>query len=118
MSKFKIRFIDVNYFIALIAADLFVYIILGLLLMSYDDNYDSSKGEYWSWNSMTQFDKYAFVALNLWHVVNVIAVVYVGCKIYKLLMVRKTQACQNTGGSTGFAGKSGYAKNEGRTGKN
>jgi hypothetical protein len=97
MSNFKVRIIDVIYFIALIAADLFVYIVLGLFLMSYDDSYDSSKGEYWSWSSMTKFDKYAFVALNLWHVVNIIAVGYAGYKIYKLVAKRTTQASQNTG---------------------
>jgi hypothetical protein len=85
MSKFKIRFVDVIYWIALVAADIFVYIILGLLLMSYEDNYDDSKGEYWSWESMSTFDRYAFIALNLWHVVNIIAVVFVGYKIYKRL---------------------------------
>lgn len=87
------------YWIALIVADVFIYVFLGLCLMSYDDNYDASKGEYWSWKSMSTFDRYAYVALNLWHVVNVIIVVYVGYKIYKQLTMRTTQASQNTGGS-------------------
>lgn len=98
-SKFRIRFIDVVYWFALVAADIFVYIVLGLLLMSYDDNYDASKGEYWSWRSMSAFDRYAFAALNLWHVVNIIAVAYVGYKIYRRLSMRTTQASQNTGRS-------------------
>jgi hypothetical protein len=37
MSRFKIWFIDVIYWIALFSADIFVYIVLGMLLMSYDD---------------------------------------------------------------------------------
>ena len=43
--------------IGIILIDLAVYIFLGLLLMSYDDFYDESKGEYWSWESMSGFDK-------------------------------------------------------------
>ena len=44
----KIRFIDIIYWLALLAADFFVYIVLGLLLMGYEDSYDKSKGELWS----------------------------------------------------------------------
>jgi len=94
MSRFKIRFIDVIYWIALFAADILVYIVLGLLLMSYDDNYDASKGEYWSWKSMNTFDRYAYVALNIWHVVDVVVVVFVGYKLYKRLMMRTTRQNQ------------------------
>ncbi|RYE39388.1 MAG: hypothetical protein EOP48_25850 [Sphingobacteriales bacterium] len=99
MRKFRIRIIDVMYWIALIVADIFVYVFLGMLLMSYDDNYDASKGEYFSWTSMNTFDRYAYIALNLWHAVNIIAVVYFGYKIYRQLTMRTTQASQNTGGS-------------------
>ncbi len=88
MSNFRIRFIDILYWIALIAADIFIYIFLGLLLMSYDDNYDASKGEPWSWESMNTFDRFAYVALQLWNVVNIIVVVFGGYKIYKRLKMR------------------------------
>jgi hypothetical protein len=98
MTKFRIRFIDVMYWISLIVADVFIYVFLGMLLMNYDDNYNASKGEYWSWKSMSTFDRYAFVTLNVWHVVNIIAAVYLGYKIYKRLTMRTTQASQNTGG--------------------
>lgn len=87
------------YWVALIVADIFIYIFLGMMLMSYDDNYDASKGEYWSWKSMNTFDRYAYIALYLWHVVNIIAVFYVGYKIYRQLTMRTTQASQNTGES-------------------
>lgn len=46
MVNLKIRFIDVIYGIAIVGADLFIFIILGLLLMGYDDSYVNSKGEY------------------------------------------------------------------------
>jgi len=55
MGKFRIRFVDIIYWIAIIGADIFVYLILGVLQMDYDDNYDSSKGEYWSSASMNNW---------------------------------------------------------------
>jgi hypothetical protein len=44
MDKLKIRFIDFVNGIVIIGVDLLVFIILGLLLINYDDFYDSSKG--------------------------------------------------------------------------
>ena len=41
--------------IVVISMDLLVYVILGLLLMNYDDFYDESKGEYWSLESIEGF---------------------------------------------------------------
>ncbi len=52
MVKTKIRLVDIVYWLAIIGANIFVYIVLGILQMDYDDNYDSSKGEYWSLASM------------------------------------------------------------------
>lgn len=62
--------------LAIVVFDLGVYILFGLMLMNYDDFYDESKGEYWSFESMTAFDKGALIGLNLWHVVNLVAVGY------------------------------------------
>ncbi len=54
MGKIKIRFVDIIYWLAIIGADIFVYMILGVLQMDYDDNYNRSKGEYWSLASMNK----------------------------------------------------------------
>ena len=83
MVKTKIRFVDVIYWLAIIGADLFVYIVLGLLLMGYDDNYDSSKGEYWSLASMNSTEKIIYFALQTWNVINIIGVIYIGHRLYK-----------------------------------
>ncbi|KAB7727917.1 hypothetical protein F5984_19315 [Rudanella paleaurantiibacter] len=79
MSKLKVILITVMLFVI----DLFVYFALGIALMDYDDNYDESKGEYWSWNSLTLFDKTIIVTLNIWSILNVIAVVFLLYKGYK-----------------------------------
>ena len=83
MVKTKIRFVDIIYCLAIIAADFFVYIVLGLLLMGYDDNYDSSKGEYWSLASMNSTERIIYFALQTWNVINIIGVVYIGHRLYK-----------------------------------
>jgi hypothetical protein len=83
MVKTKIRFVDVIYWLAIIGADLFVYIVLGLLLMGYDDNYYSSKGEYWSFASMNSTEKIIYFALQTWNVINIIGVIYIGHRLYK-----------------------------------
>ncbi|UPZ17617.1 hypothetical protein [Flavobacterium humidisoli] len=82
MAKLKIRFIDIIYGIAIIVADLVVFIILGVLLMGYDDNYDSSEGEYWSFASMNMNEKIIYICYNVWIVLNIIGFIYIGRKIY------------------------------------
>ncbi len=55
MDKMRKVFSGKNILISIgvILFDLFVYLVLGMLLMNYDDFYDESKGEYWSLESMT-----------------------------------------------------------------
>ena len=83
MNKIKIRFIDIVYFIAIIVADIIIYIFFGLLLMGYDDNWNSSKGEYWSWSSMTANERLVYTCFNVWNVLNIIGIVFFIIKIYK-----------------------------------
>lgn len=60
----------------IVIIDLSVYVILGLLLMNYDDFYTESKGEYWSLASMTMTEKITYIGLNTWHVINIIGIGY------------------------------------------
>lgn len=83
MVKLKIRFIDVLYVIAIIGADLIVFIVLGLLLMGYDDNYDSSKGVYWSLASMNSTEKIIYICYIAWIILNITGFVYIGRKLYR-----------------------------------
>ena len=45
--------------------------------MNYDDFYDKSKGEYWSLESMDFWQKVNYIGLNVWHLINLIAIVIV-----------------------------------------
>ena len=83
MTKIKVRFIDIIYCLAIIGADIFIYIVFGLLLMGYDDSYDTSKGEYWSWTSMTFNEKLISVGLQTWNIINIAVLIYIGYRIYK-----------------------------------
>jgi hypothetical protein len=83
MVKTKIRFVDIIYWLAIIGADIFVYIVLGILQMDYDDNYDSSKGEYWSLSSMNKWQLIFYFLLQLWNIINIIGLILIGRKIYK-----------------------------------
>lgn len=85
MVKTKIRFVDIIYWLAIIGADIFVYMILGVLQMDYDDNYDSSKGEYWSLASMNTWQLFFYLLLQLWNILNIIGIIFIGRKIYKRL---------------------------------
>lgn len=76
--------------LGLIIFDLTVYILLGLLLMNYDDFYDESKGEYWSLESMNLWQKVNFIGLNVWHLINLIAIGYVIYRIVKEIKKRPT----------------------------
>jgi hypothetical protein len=67
----------------IIVIDLAVYMFLGLMMMSYDDFYDESKGEYWSWESMTTFDKSVVIGLYFWHAVNIIGICYIILKFVR-----------------------------------
>jgi hypothetical protein len=68
--------------IIIIVLDLAIYIFLGLLLMEYDDFYESSKGEYFSLASMTVRQKVVWITYNIWIWLNLLAIV---CLLFLLL---------------------------------
>ena len=73
---------NISIGIGLTITDLAVYIFLGLMLMSYDDFYDESKGAYFSLESMTFWQKINYISLNLWHLINLI---FIGFLVYKIV---------------------------------
>lgn len=75
---------------AIIIFDFAVYLVLGMLLMNYDDFYYDSEGEYWSLSSMTISEKATYIGLNVWHVVNVMAAGYI---IFRIIKKYRTDHC-------------------------
>jgi len=64
-------------------ADLFVYFVLGLFFMGYEDFYDERKGPYMSLQSMTANEKLIYFALNLWYLINILLIGWTVFKFYK-----------------------------------
>jgi hypothetical protein len=89
MGKFQISKKQLLIGLCIIAIDVFVFIFLGLLLMSYDDFYDNTKGEYWSLASMNTTEKIIYVAFNVWIAINLILIAFFIRKIYKQGTVRE-----------------------------
>jgi len=77
------------FWIAVIAADLLMFFFLGILLMGYDDNYDSTKGEYFSFSSMNTNEKLVYLIYNLFIITNVIAIGFLLYKFYKTYSLKK-----------------------------
>ena len=66
----------------IIIIDLAIYLFLGVMLMSYDDFYDESKGAYFSLESMTNAQKINYIGFNIWGIINLIVIVFI---IYRLI---------------------------------
>ena len=86
----KIRIIDIVYWLAIIVFDVIVYFILAILLMSYEDNYDVSKGEMWSWGSMNSNDKIIYVGFVFWCILNVLVLLLLLIKLYKKWQLKRS----------------------------
>ena len=82
MHKTRIRLTDIIYWLALLGADLFIYLVLGVLQMEYEDHWDKSKGVSGSFASMNRLQITYYVALQIWNMLNLIGLLYVGYKIY------------------------------------
>ena len=63
--------------------DLSIGLLLGVLLMDYDDFYDASKGAYWSLESMTQFQKIIYILFLTWEILNIVGILYFVFRIIK-----------------------------------
>lgn len=88
----KVKFVNILFGLAIVMTDFIVYGVIGIALMEYEDNYDVSKGEMWSWKSMTTFDRIAFTSLYAWHALNII---FLGWAVLKLYRIFKTKYTTN-----------------------
>ncbi len=51
--------------------------------MGYDDNWNSSKGEYWSLASMNNTEKTIYIVLQIWNIINILSLLFFGRRLYK-----------------------------------
>ncbi|MFT3679101.1 MAG: hypothetical protein QM791_02440 [Ferruginibacter sp.] len=89
MKKTNLFNPDVIYFLGLIIADFFIFLTLGLLFMSYDDNYNESKGKYLSFESMSRFELAIYITINVWFLINAAVILFAGFKIYNRVKMKE-----------------------------
>jgi hypothetical protein len=83
MRKPKISIAEIIHWLIIISADIFIYIFLGILQMDYDDNWDATKGNYGSLESMNKWQLIFYFALQLWNLTNIIILLLILLKMYK-----------------------------------
>lgn len=75
--------------ISLIIVDFALYIILGLILLNYEDFYDESEGQYWSLTSMTTVEKIAYISYYLLIAINILIIIYFIYRMIKKYIIKK-----------------------------
>jgi|GEM_PF-1047603 hypothetical protein len=68
--------------------DLFVFIFCGIYMMGYDDFYDESQGEYFSFSSMKDEYKIVWGFYNFWIFLNCLLLIYFIYRIYKRFILK------------------------------
>jgi len=76
--------------LTILLIDFFLYIFIGLMLLNYEDFYDTTKGEYWSWKSMDSFDRIVYIFWYIWWILNITGILYLAFRIYQFFKQRKT----------------------------
>ncbi|WP_243472629.1 MULTISPECIES: hypothetical protein [Winogradskyella] len=66
----------------IVVIDIVLYIIIGLIIMGYEDMWDISKGPYFSLGSMTWLEKIAFVSYYLLIIANILIIIF---GLYKII---------------------------------
>lgn len=72
--------------ILFILIDLIIFIIIGFIIMTYEDFYDENLGSYWSLGSMTTTQKIAYIGFYVWWVLNILLLIFIGYKICKFFL--------------------------------
>lgn len=76
------------FWFVFISIDLALYIIIGLILLNYEDTWDSTKGYYWSLGGMTLLEKVAYISYYILIVINILIIIYLSFKFFKYLKKR------------------------------
>jgi hypothetical protein len=66
------------FWLAIIMADLFIYLIIAMALMSYEDHFEPTEG-------MTTSGRIAFTAYYLWIIINILFIAWALWKAYRLI---------------------------------
>lgn len=75
-------------FVLFIIIDIALWIIIGLIILNYEDFYDESEGEYFSLVSMTNVEKIAYFAYFIWIILNVALIIYIAYRLIKKYILK------------------------------
>ncbi len=75
-------------FILFIIIDLALWVIIGLIILNYENFYDESKGEYWSLTSMTVIEKIAYFSYYIWIILNIALIIYFAYRLIKKYVLK------------------------------
>ncbi|OOQ60824.1 hypothetical protein [Mucilaginibacter pedocola] len=78
MAKWKIGVMATT----VVVFDVWIYMAIGMAMMSYDDFYKGDPNEWGAWHTLSAFDKKVFTAWYIWHFVNLLGVGYI---LYRLI---------------------------------
>lgn len=76
-------FVKIIKVVSFILLDLVVYLFCGVYMMGYDDFYDESQGEYFSFSSMKAEYKIVWGFYNFWIILNCLLLIYILFKLFK-----------------------------------
>lgn len=76
-------FKQILFFILFIIVDITLWIIIGLVILNYEDFYDGSKGTYFSLESMNSLEKITYFSYYLWIILNVALIIYITYRVTK-----------------------------------
>lgn len=71
-----------------IVIDLALWIVIGLILLNYEDFYNESKGEYFSLESMSLIEKAAYFSYYLWIILNIALIIYISYRLIKKYIIK------------------------------
>ncbi len=78
-----------GWIFAIIVIDFVLWIIIGLILLNYGDNWDSTKGHYFSFEGMNITEKIAFISYYIWIVLNALILIYISYRLIKKYLLKK-----------------------------
>jgi hypothetical protein len=99
MPNSKVRFPDIIFWLARLGTYLFIYIVLGILMMDYEDHWDETKGILRSDASMNRLQWLYYLALQARNIINIFFVIYIFRRFFKK---RKQNARQEAKGEKAY----------------
>lgn len=81
--------------IVVLLADFATHIYFGLMILSYEDFYDENKGPYWSLESMTGIQQFAYIGQHILIALNWLLLGWIGYRIVMYFIKSRNKRLHN-----------------------